>query len=92
MQSIRLVRPRKVRVAWRCVGGGELAGWEFSETFNLTRRKGKERFKGFVFALSLCTENGEVDLDGCIGACLDVMALRRTMGQSSRIEIIHHML
>ena len=92
VRNVRVVRPGCVRVRWSGVSEGELAGRDFSETFNLTKRKGKERFKDFLFAVPLEVDDGVVDLEGCVGRHVEVMALQKPAGQSSRIEIIHHLL
>lgn len=92
VRGIRLVCPERVQVKWKCVDGNELVGREFSETFNLAGRKGKERFKAFLFAMPLTPEEGQVILDECRGISIEVMALSRCTGRTTRLEIIHHLL
>ena len=92
VRDARVVLPDRVRVKWRCLEGDELAGREFSETFDLTEHKGRERFKDFLFAMLLEMQDQDVDLHGCVGKRVEVMAVQRSAGQSSRVEIIHHLL
>jgi len=92
VKSIRLAHPERVCVKWRCVGEDELAGREFSETFNFSGGKGKERLKGFLFAIPVEAKSETVDLDACLGRTIKVIALRRPARQTERLEIIHHLL
>ena len=92
VMSIRLVDPKRVRIKWKGVEGSALENHEFSETFNLSRRIGKEKLKDFLFAMSLEPQDGAVDLDGCLGEAIEVMAIQRPAGRSSRWEILHHFL
>lgn len=91
-RSIRLLGSGRVRVTWKMVDSGGLMGPKFSETFNLSRQKGKEKLKDFLYSLPLEGENGIVDLDDCLGMTIEVMAVQRPAGQSSRVEILHHLL
>jgi len=69
-----------------------LEGREFSETFNLSGLKGRERFKAFLCTMPLVPGNGTVDLEDCCGKHIEVMAIARQAGRTERIEIIHYLL
>ena len=90
-RRIRLLGSRRVQVNWVGADNDELAGRVFSETFDLTRKTGQERFKDFLQALSLACGRTIVDLDVCVGRAIEVMAMERPLGHSSRIEILHHL-
>ena len=92
LQRIRIMKSKCVRVKWRCVDGDVLEGQEFSETFNLSKRSGKERLKAFVFAMALVPEDGKVNFENCPGKSIEVMAISRTTGRLKRIEILHYLL
>lgn len=84
--------PEQIRVEWKCVQGDELAGREFSETFDISGHIGNERFKAFLSAMPIIPQDGVVHLDVCRGRSIDVMAVMQTAGQTKHIRIIHHLL
>ena len=92
VRRIRLLGPKRIRVKWKVAQGRKLKGREFSETFNLCRQKGKERLKDFLFSLPFELGTRIVDLDDCLGKCIEVMAVERPAGTCSRVEILHHLL
>ena len=97
VQSIRVLQPTRVHVKWKGIAGDEIRGRVISETFNLARRRGKERFKDFLFAVQLepreeIGKGKTVDIGTCLGNEIEVMAVRHRSGRSHRWEILHHSL
>lgn len=92
VESIRLQSPTRLLVKWKGVTGDELCDRVISETFNLSRRRGQEKFKDFLLSMLSQTGGGIVDLKPCIGRVVRVMAVPRRAGQSWRWHILHHSL
>jgi len=92
VQSVKLVDVTRVLVKWKGVKGDELENRVVSETFDLTQRRDKQRFKDFLFAVACQPQNKTVDLDACRGKVVEVLAVQRTSGHGCRWDILHHAL
>lgn len=90
VECIRIQNPTRLLVKWKGAMGDELHDRIISETFELSRRKGRERFKDFLFSIRALSGGDILDLEPCIGRIAQVMAVRRRAGQSWRWHILHH--
>ena len=92
VESIRIQSPTRLLVKWKSITGGKFQGQEISETFDLSRAKGRVTFKDFLLAVCARTDGDIVDLKPCVGRVARVMAVHRRAGRSWRCHILHHSL
>lgn len=94
VHNIRGLGTTRVVVKLKGAEGDALQGRVISETFDIAKRRGKERFKDFLLAARQRSdyENGDgksLDLEACLGNEVEVMAVQRPSG---RWKVLHYTL